>query len=59
MHNARSDLLREAVTEALKNMILVLAAARVLSEGAWEHTWTAVEPLVPKLKAELEPALGM
>jgi hypothetical protein len=55
---ARSELLREAVTEALKNMMLVLGAAQALPADAWVETWAAVDAASPALRAELYPMLG-
>eukprot|EP00698_Gefionella_okellyi_P006258 TRINITY_DN15648_c0_g1_i1.p1 TRINITY_DN15648_c0_g1~~TRINITY_DN15648_c0_g1_i1.p1 ORF type:complete len:1255 (+),score=288.83 TRINITY_DN15648_c0_g1_i1:53-3817(+) len=54
---AKSDILSEAVMEALKNMLLVLASSEALPEPAWESTWKLVNDLFPHLQVELNAAL--
>lgn len=56
---ARSELLREAVTEAMKNMLLVLSASQTLPADAWGETWAVVDVACPSLRADITPSLCM
>jgi hypothetical protein len=53
LRTVRGDVAREAVSEGLKNMLLVLAASQALPADAWAETWAAVEALQPGLRAEI------
>eukprot|EP01102_Stenamoeba_stenopodia_P011381 TRINITY_DN3491_c1_g1_i2.p1 TRINITY_DN3491_c1_g1~~TRINITY_DN3491_c1_g1_i2.p1 ORF type:complete len:540 (-),score=87.88 TRINITY_DN3491_c1_g1_i2:28-1647(-) len=59
----RSDLLAEAIPEALKNILLVMTATGVLQPGAktasgediWKLSWGAIDAFCPSLKDEIVP----
>jgi len=55
---AKSEILAEAIIEALKNMLLVLASSQALPEDAWGETWITVDSLCPGLKGELTTAMS-
>lgn len=54
---APSELLQEAVSEAIKNMLLVLAASQSLDEEAWAETWAALDAQSVTLRAEMQVSL--
>jgi len=53
---------KEAVTESLKNMLLVLSTQGMLQPGEtegvnlWNETWFLIDPVLPSLKQEVFPA---
>jgi brefeldin A-resistance guanine nucleotide exchange factor 1 len=53
---AKGDELKEAVPEALKNILLVMASLGVLTPaapgGLWDLTWKAAAAISPTLEAE-------
>ncbi|XP_046405240.1 Golgi-specific brefeldin A-resistance guanine nucleotide exchange factor 1 isoform X2 [Ischnura elegans] len=58
MHAEKSDLLYEAIPESLKNMLLVMDAAKVFStpdgySPLWTVTWDRINTFLPSLKEEL------
>ncbi|CAD5123797.1 DgyrCDS12108 [Dimorphilus gyrociliatus] len=59
MHADNSELLSDAVPESLKNMLLVMNTAGMLTEeseeGAqlWRLTWHRIDPFLPNLKGDL------
>jgi brefeldin A-resistance guanine nucleotide exchange factor 1 len=58
-----SDLLAEAIPEALKNILLVMTATGILQPGVkttsgediWQLSWTAIDAFCPSLREELQP----
>jgi len=53
---AKGDELKEAVPEALKNILLVMASLGLLTPaapgGLWDLTWKAAAAISPTLEAE-------
>lgn len=68
--NTNSELLAEAVTESLKNTLLVMSASNVLQpsqghgqqqqqeEGIWEKTWRKIDAFCPSVKHEFHTVLA-
>jgi len=59
-----SELLAEAVTESLKNTLLVMSASNVLhpsaeghAEDIWEKTWSRIDAFCPSVKQEFYSVL--
>eukprot|EP01135_Chromosphaera_perkinsii_P011177 Nk52_evm4s2356 gene=Nk52_evmTU4s2356 len=66
LHADNSDLLAEAVPESLKNMLLVMHTAGVITDSKeprgtpesrelWQLTWSNVEKFLPSLRTDLFP----
>ncbi|ELU03437.1 hypothetical protein CAPTEDRAFT_227129 [Capitella teleta] len=59
MHVDKSDLLCEAIPESLKNMLLVMHTAGILSTSAgersqlWKLTWDRIDTFLPNLRREV------
>ncbi|XP_059472257.1 Golgi-specific brefeldin A-resistance guanine nucleotide exchange factor 1 isoform X2 [Neocloeon triangulifer] len=58
MHSDKSDLLSEAITELLKNMLLVMDSAKVFSSAdgysqLWTITWDKISTFLPHLREDL------
>ena len=58
MHADRSDLLVEAIPELLKNMLLVMQTAGILSlcdeqTVIWRLTWHRIDAFLPHLREDL------
>lgn len=59
MHVDKSDLLCEAIPESLKNMLLVMHTAGILSTNAgeksqlWKLTWDRIDTFLPNLRKEV------
>lgn len=58
MHADRSDTLLEAIPELLKNMLLVMHTAGILTTGQeettrWKLTWHRIDAFLPHLRDEL------
>jgi len=56
-----SEMLAEAVTESLKNTLLVMSASNVLQpsgeQGIWEKTWDKIDSFCPSVKQEFHTVL--
>ena len=57
LKHARSEELREAVPEAVKNMLLVMSAQGVLAPGAPEGIWETTWKKAAAIDAGLTPAI--
>ncbi|XP_065333294.1 Golgi-specific brefeldin A-resistance guanine nucleotide exchange factor 1 isoform X2 [Cloeon dipterum] len=58
MHADKSDLLSEAITELLKNMLLVMDSAKVFNSDdgysqLWTVTWEKINTFLPHLREDL------
>jgi hypothetical protein len=51
-----SDLLLESVTQAARNLLLVVHAAALLDNAAWLATWERLDRFAPRLRADADLA---
>jgi hypothetical protein len=63
MKAGQSELLLESVTQALKNILLVMHASGIDhardAPSWWPQTWTAIDRFCPKLRTELSAAMPL